>query len=862
MRINEVSRQLGVENKDVIEYLETIGVHNKSHSSSVDNQTLDLVLSHFKSDHKEDEEEKKKSAKRFAKVRRPKNYKPQDEEEQTDEASVSTQQEDVSAEANVTVAKTKEATPKEEEKEIGLFEITPPPEAKSSEKTVQSAETKSKGKKGKPQQKKTSKKPTKTLTLGAETTVKKEIIIDASDISITDEDIQEPKAPIVTLERDRDEDPIRKEIQKLKQKQKRSQAKKVEDGSPQKPPSGPRRRPMGQPKGKTKKAWKREKRERLEKQMAEEEQRIERELTVLKVHEATTVADIANGLEIPVNELITKLITMGVMASINQPLDIETIQIIADDFEFEVEQIDLYDSDLFTQLWSEDTDESRMTSRAPVVTIMGHVDHGKTKLLDAIRSTDVVSQEAGGITQHIGAYHVNTPKGELVFLDTPGHEAFTAMRARGAMVTDIVILVVAATDGIMPQTVEAIHHAKAADVPIIVAINKVDLEGANIDRVKQQLSENGLSPDDWGGSTSCVEVSALKKMGIDDLLETVLLQAELLELKADPECRARGTIIEGQMEQGRGAVVTVLIQQGTLRIGDPFVTGIYSGRVRAMSNDKGEKLEVAGPSQPVEILGIEDVPSAGDPFIVVTDDSQAKQLSARLQQIQRERDMRRLQHVTLEDLHSQIEAGSVKTLFIIVKGDVQGSVGAVCESLRKIESDKVKIDILHSGVGAVTESDVMLASASNAIIIGFNVRPRPQVEELAKSEHVEIRSYRIIYDAIEDIRKAMTGMLDKVFEERFIGRAEIREVYRLSKGISIAGSYILDGKLVRNAPVRLLRDSVIIHEGKLSSLRRFKDDVKEVQSGYECGLGFESFSDLRDGDVVECYEMVEIAATL
>lgn len=857
MRINEIARLLGVENKDIIQYLESIDVNNKSHSSSIDPQTLDLVTSHFKADQKEDEEEKQKSANRFAKVRRPKNYKPLDGEQEELELQ--------DAETDETPKETKSGD-FETAKEIDAPSFkTPVKQSPLMKFTAADKQAdKYKAKKAKQQPKKTSKKPTTTLTLGAEAAAKKEIIIEASDISITDEEIQEPKLPTVTLERERDdEDPIRKEIQKLKQKQKRTQSKKEEDEeAAPKPSGGARRRPPGQPKGKTKKAWKREKRERLEKQIAEEEQRIERDRTVLKVHEATTVADIANGLKIPVNELITKLINMGVMASINQPLEIETIQIIADDFDFEVEQIDLYDSDLFSQLWNEETDESRMTFRAPVVTIMGHVDHGKTKLLDAIRSTDVVSQEAGGITQHIGAYHVNTPKGELVFLDTPGHEAFTAMRARGAMVTDIVVLVVAATDGIMPQTVEAIHHAKAANVPIIVAINKIDLESANIDRVKQQLSEHGLSPDGWGGNTSCVPISALKKTGIDDLLETILLQAEMLELKADPICKARGTIIEGQMEQGRGAVVTVLIQQGTLRIGDPFVTGIFSGRVRAMSNDKGDKLETAGPSQPVEILGIEDVPSAGDPFIVVADDAQAKHLSARLQQIQRERDMKRLQHVTLEDLHFQIEAGSVKTLCLIVKGDVQGSVGAICENLRKIPSEKVKIDILHSGVGGITESDVMLASASNAIIIGFNLRPRPQVDELAKKEHVEIRTYRIIYNAIDDIKKAMSGMLDKVYEERFIGRGEIREVFRLSKGISIAGSYVLDGKLVRNSHVRLLRDSVVLHVGKLSSLRRFKDDVKEVQTGYECGLGFESFSDLRNGDVVECYEMVEIAATL
>ncbi len=863
MRINEVSRQLGVDNKEVINYLETIGVSNKSHSSSVDSQTMELVFSHFQQDNKKDEEEeeaKRKSSKRFAKVRRPKNYKPQ--EEQPEELAGAVQMEP--EQPAVPQPEVKPAEPVETEPPAVLEPAAAKEDDAVKEEPAEKPGPKAKGKKAKTLSKKAAKKPTTTLTLGAEANLKKEIIIEASDITIKEDELENPMPPIVTLERDRDEeDPIRKEIQKLKQKQKRQQSKKeTEEPSTQKPGAAGKRRSFRPPKGKTKKAWKREKKERLEKQMAEEEERIERERTVLKVHEATTVADIANSLDIPVNELISKLIGMGVMASINQPLDMDTIQIIADDFDFEVEETDLYNSDLFSALWKEDTDESRMRPRAPVVTIMGHVDHGKTKLLDAIRSTDVASEEAGGITQHIGAYDVYTPQGEIVFLDTPGHEAFTAMRARGAMVTDIVILVVAATDGIMPQTIEAIHHAKAADVPIIVAINKVDLEGANIDRVKQQLTEQGLAPDGWGGSISCIPISALKKEGIEDLLETILLQAELLDLKADPECRARGTIIEGQMEQGRGAVATVLIQHGTLRIGDPFVTGIFSGRIRAMQNDRGEKLIEAGPSQPVEIIGIESVPSAGDPLVVVTDDAQAKEISSQLQLIQRERDMKRTQHVTLEDLHRQIESGTVKTLNLIVRGDVQGSVGAVCESLRKIESEKVKIDIIHSGVGAISESDIMLASASNALIIGFNVRPYPQAEELARREHVDIRLYRIIYDAVEEIRKAMTGMLDKVYEERFIGRGEIREVFRLSKGMSIAGSYVTDGKLMKNFPVRLVRDSVVIHEGKLSSLRRFKDDVKEVQSGYECGLGFESFSDLRDGDLVECFEMVEVAPTL
>lgn len=414
----------------------------------------------------------------------------------------------------------------------------------------------------------------------------------------------------------------------------------------------------------------------------------------------------------------------------------------------------------------------------------------------------------------------------------------------------------------MPQTREAIAHAKAANVPIIVAINKIDLEGANPDRVKQQLSEHGLLPEEWGGDTVCVNISALNRIGIDTLLEAILLQAELLELKADPTTRARGTIIESRMEQERGTVATVLVQQGMLRIGDPFVTGVYSGRIRAMRNDKGEMIEQAGPATPVEILGIEDVPSAGDPFVVVEDDSQAKHISARLQQIQRERELKRTEHITLEDLHSQIMKGHIKELNVIIKGDVQGSVGAISESLMKIVSDKVRIHIIHSGVGAVSESDVMLASTSNALIIAFNVRPNGNAADLAKREHVDIRTYRIIYDAIDDIRKAMEGLLDKTFRENVLGHAEVREVFKISRSLSIAGLHVQDGKLMRNSPVRLLRDSVVVHEGKLSSLKRFKDDVREVSAGYECGIGLENFNDIRMGDVVECYEMEEVATTL
>ncbi|MFH1738403.1 MAG: translation initiation factor IF-2, partial [bacterium] len=656
--------------------------------------------------------------------------------------------------------------------------------------------------------------------------------------------------------RDTDE-AIRKEIQKLKLKKRRPAAAPKTTES-----AVGRRRDRAVPKGRTKKAWKRSKRERQEAQLADELEQIEHDRTTLKIHEATTVADIANGLGISPPELISKLVQLGVMATVNQRLDMDTIQVIADDFGFDVEQVDLFDAELFSHLEEESVSEADLQSRPPVVTVMGHVDHGKTKLLDAIRKSDVASGEAGGITQHIGAYDVHTPGGRIVFLDTPGHEAFTSMRARGAMVTDIVVLVVAADDGVMPQTVEAIHHAKAADVPIIVAVNKIDLPGANPDRVKQQLGDHGLVPEEWSGKTMFVLCSALKREGIEDLLEHILLQAEVMELKANPNTKARGAIIEARLEQGRGVIATVLIQQGTLHIGDPCITGVFSGRIRAMCDDRGEPITEAGPAKPVEILGLEDVPSSGDPFVVVPFDSQARQLSARLQQMQRERDLRQTHHVTLEDLHAQIIEGKIKELNIIVKGDVQGSVEALCSNLARIESAKVMVVIMHSGVGAISESDVMLASASNALVIGFNVRPTPRAEDLSRQEGVQIRTYKVIYDAISAIRASMAGLLDRAFEETLLGRCEIREVFRTAKGLSIAGSYVQNGHLTRNANIRILRDSVIVHEGKLASLRRFKDDVREVPQGMECGIGVERFNDIRVGDVLECFELEEVAPTL
>ena len=628
------------------------------------------------------------------------------------------------------------------------------------------------------------------------------------------------------------------------------------------PWAGKRRRRMGGGRtGRSRKAIRRERKVRMEQQLLEEQRLQEEQRTIVNVNEATTVADLAESMRIPTGELIGKLMSLGVFAAKNQRLERETIDIICEEFGFEVRETSLLEDEGILGQEEPDLAED-LAPRPPVVTIMGHVDHGKTKLLDAVRKSNVVDSEAGGITQHIGAYDVTLKGGRVIFLDTPGHEAFTAMRARGAMVTDIVVLVVAADDGIMPQTIEAIHHAKAASVPIVVAINKIDKAGADSDRVRTELGRHDLLPEQWGGKTPTLEISALKNLGIQELLEHLLLESEVLELKANPNRRARGTIIEAKMDPGRGPVATVLVQSGTLKIGDNFVTGVFSGKVRALVNDMGEYIEEAGPSTPIEVLGLEGVPVSGDPFMVVADERAARHLSLKLQQIQRTRELRKIKHVSLEDLHAQITEGAIKELDLVVKADVQGSVGALCDALERLPSDKVKTNVIHSGVGAVSESDVMLASASNALILAFNLRPNPTVEELAEREHVDIRTYRVIYDAIADIRAALEGMLESKFKEKSLGRCDVREVFRADRQLVIAGGYVTSGKLMRNAQMRVLRDDVVIFEGKLDSLRRFKEDVKEVASGFECGVGISQFGDIKLGDVIECYELEEVKQTL
>ncbi len=577
------------------------------------------------------------------------------------------------------------------------------------------------------------------------------------------------------------------------------------------------------------------------------------------IPESITVKDLAEVLGKKGSDLVMNLMKKGKMLAINATLDFDTAATIAEDYnvilELEEEK-DIMEEAFGTE---EEEDESKLEERPPVVVVMGHVDHGKTSLLDAIRHSNVTKGEAGGITQHIGAYTVQIDGKPITFLDTPGHEAFTAMRMRGAQITDIAILVVAADDGVMPQTVEAINHAKAAGVEIIVAINKMDKPSANPDRVKQELTEYDLLAEDWGGTTVCVPVSAHTKEGIDNLLEMIILTAEMKELKANPNKKARGAIIEAQLDKGRGPVATVLVQSGTLRVGDPVVAGPAYGKIRAMTDDKGRRVKVAGPSTPVEILGLSEVPSAGDSFYVAANDKQARQLAESVIAKNRETLIGQTpQKVSLDDLFNQIQSGNMKELGIVVKADVQGSVEAVRQSLEKLSNEEVRVRIIHGGVGAITESDVMLASASNAIIIGFNVRPEPAAKAFADEEKVDVRLYRVIYNAIEDIQAAMKGMLDPVYEEKVLGHAEVRQTFKASGVGTIAGSYVKDGKIVRNCQVRIVRDGIVVYEGDLESLRRFKDDVKEVAAGYECGLVFKKYNDIKEGDWVEAFTMVEV----
>ncbi|MGZ4097485.1 MAG: translation initiation factor IF-2 [Bacteroidia bacterium] len=606
--------------------------------------------------------------------------------------------------------------------------------------------------------------------------------------------------------------------------------------------------------------YRKEKRSDVRERLDKEAEILEADKKTLKVAEFVSANQMAQMMNVPVTKIISTCMSLGLFVSINQRLDAETISIVAEEFGYKVEFASAED----VESVEEETDKAEdLIHRPPIVTVMGHVDHGKTSLLDFIRKANVVAGEAGGITQHIGAYNINLPDGRsITFLDTPGHEAFTAMRARGAKVTDLAIIVVAADDSIMPQTKEAINHAQAAGVPMIFAINKIDKPGANPDKIREGLSAMNILVEEWGGKYQCQEVSAKKGLHIDLLLEKVLLEAEMMDLKANPNRHAQGSVIEASMEEGRGYVATILVQTGTLRVGDIMLAGSFSGRVRAMFNERGQKVDKAGPSHPVKVLGLSGAPTAGDKFNVMADEREAREIANKRLQLQREQGIRTHKHITLDEIGRRLAIGDFKELNVIVKGDVDGSIEALSDSLLKLSTEKVAVNIIHKSVGAISESDVLLASASNAIIVGFQVRPTTSARKLAEVEEIDIRLYSIIYDAINEIKAAMEGMLAPEFEEKIVCNIEIREVFKITKVGTIAGCYVLDGKVTRNTKVRVIRDNIVIHTGSLGSLKRFKDDVKEVSTGYECGLNIEGFNDIEVGDIIEGYDMVEIKAKL
>ncbi|MBT8378345.1 MAG: translation initiation factor IF-2 [Ignavibacteria bacterium] len=596
---------------------------------------------------------------------------------------------------------------------------------------------------------------------------------------------------------------------------------------------------------------------------AEEEKKLEQRVLEgkkIKVNEYIAVNELANLMNTSVNDVISKCIELGLMVSINQRLDFETITLVADEFGFEVELQEEYTADVL-----EDTEDSEDTlqPRPPVVTIMGHVDHGKTSLLDYIRRTNVVAGESGGITQHIGAYRVEVDGDRsIAFLDTPGHEAFTAMRARGAQLTDIVVLVVAADDAVMPQTIEAINHAQAAGVPIVVAINKIDKPGANPEKIKQQLADRNILVEDWGGKNQSVELSAKQGLNVEQLLEKILLEAELLDLKANPDRMARGAVVEAELDKGRGITGSILIQKGMLKIGDPFVAGIYQGRVRAMFDERGKKVIEVGPSTPVQVLGFEGVPQAGDTFVVVESERVAREIGLKRQQLKREQDQKQVHHVTLDEIAKQISIGGVKDLPLIVKGDVDGSVEALADSLMKLSTEEVVVKVIHKGVGGISEGDVLLADASKAIIIGFHVRPNLNARKLAEKQSVDIRLYSVIYDAINEVKSALEGLLSPVISEEVTATLEVRDIFKVPKSGTVAGCYVVEGKITRNDKIRLIREGIVIFDGEIGTLRRFKDDVREVDSGYECGLNVANYNDVKVGDIIESYKIVETKKSL
>lgn len=865
-RVRELSQELGISNKELIQLLREVGISVKSHMSSLDEEQTDLV----RKQHAQASSEKvtQKVAKTGVIVRRRKRIEQEPESlAEPDKPDQDTQlpgPEETSAPAfskphlpekdqihELKAKKPEKQIPDDKDPEV--MDITP----ETKLKVVTTRKTPKKPKKHSPEPK---------VTIISKPEPKPEPIIPETSEELIESPVPSETvtaAPVKDVDESREVKKKRKRKQSVKDKRVVDFKEYYQDSEQNKKTAiNFKKQKSSTVADKTGGKFKflKDKKLKLDEKAKPESISLKSVKKKIKIDEAIRVADLARQMGIKAQDLIKTLLGLGIMATINQSIDLDTAAIIAAEYGYEVEKTG-FSEDIF-MLPKEKDDPKDLKPRSPVVTIMGHVDHGKTSLLDAIRESKIASGEAGGITQHIGAYFVTTPRGDIVFLDTPGHEAFTAMRARGAQITDIVILVVAADDGVMDQTREAVNHSKAARVPIVVAINKMDKEGANPDRVKRELSDLGLVPEEWGGDTIFTEVSAKNRLGIDTLLEMILLQSEVLELKANPDKNALGHIVEARLDKGRGAIGTLLVQAGTLKQGNSFVCGLFHGKVRAIFNDKGQKMDAAGPSTPVEVQGFEGVPEAGDEFVVVKDEKVARKITEARQIKQREKDLAKESKITLESFLASKADGEVLSLNLVLKADVQGSLEAISEALHKQSTDAVKINIIHAGAGAISESDILLASASSAIIIGFNVRPTARVKEVAERENVEIRFYDIIYNVVNDIRDAMAGMLAPIIKEQYLGQAEVIQTFSVPKVGTVAGCMVSDGKLTRNSKVRLLRDGVVIFTGKLNSLKRFKDDVKEVTKGYECGAGLENYNDIKVGDIIDAFEEIEEKATL
>ncbi len=866
MRVRDLSKELGISNKELLRILREEKIPAKSHMSGLTKEQVEEIRKKYKSLKEENKRIKKKKVSGGIIIRRrpAESNKQESKEEKKAIKEEAKKIEETKKEDKISALEQQESKQpevKEENKEEVKIEATPP-DTSEHKKSEEKEDQKKEGKKSKDYRKKRFFRDRK---FRKRRSFPKARVIEKPAPKEDEEKKEEQKSPVEETQEIPVDVPV--SVEKESRKKKKKKAKKTVDVSSiyeeeeikkKKKKDWKKKKEadvVDKTGGKVPKKKKAEAKEKEEQKPKISTQPIKAEKRKIKIEEAIRVSELAQQMGVKAQEIIKTLLGLGVMATINQSIDFDTASIVAAEFGYEVEKVGFSEEEFIVP--KEEDKPEDLKPRPPVVTIMGHVDHGKTTLLDAIRMSDVALREAGGITQHIGAYHVKVGDNYVVFLDTPGHEAFTEMRARGAQVTDIVILVVAADDGVMEQTKEAINHAKAAGVPIIVAINKIDKENADPERVKRELAEYGLIPEEWGGDTIYVPISAKKKIGIDQLLEMLLLQAEVLELKANPNKRARGYIIESKLDKGRGPVGTVLIKEGTLKTGDAFVCGLNYGKVRSLINDKGQKVDAAGPSMPVEVQGFDDVPRAGEEFVVVESEKVAKKIAEARVQKHRERELAKQTKLTLETFFKAKEQEETKTLNLIVKTDVQGSFEAINEALSKLSTDEVNVKIIHGATGAINENDVRLAAASDAIIIGFRVRPTAKVKELAEQEGVDIRYYSVIYDLVNEVKEALIGMLEPEIKEVYLGQAEVKQVFNIPKVGTVAGCVVVNGKIQRNAKVRLLREGVVVYTGKIASLKRFKDDVKEVTKGYECGVGLENFNDIKIGDVIEAFEEVE-----